>query len=181
MSNWTLFSNHGHVLLFVSRQPEARLRDIAERVGITERAVQKIVRDLQDGGLLSVSKHGRCNHYRIHGRKSLRHELEAHCSVAQLVQLIHPDHEALAEDAVLAQVVAAPPEAKPQRAPERKPEPKPEPKPAPKLKQPVRPPVKAPAPSPKPAAPAGKVLAKPAKKGGRKRGGGPNDQQGSLF
>lgn len=91
MSNWTLFSNHGHVLLFVSQQPEARLRDIADRVGITERAVQKIVRDLQDGGLLSVTKHGRCNHYRIHGRKNLRHALEAHCTVSQLVDLIHPE------------------------------------------------------------------------------------------
>ena len=59
MSKWTLFSNHGHVLLFLANDPEARLRDVAAAVGITERAVQKIVRDLQDGGVLSVSKHGR--------------------------------------------------------------------------------------------------------------------------
>lgn len=91
MSHWTLFSNHGHVLLFVSHRPEARLRDIADRVGITERAVQKIVRDLQDGGLVSVIKRGRCNRYRVHGNSKLRHDLEAHCTVAELVDLIHPD------------------------------------------------------------------------------------------
>ena len=88
MSKWTLFSNHGHVLLFLSQDPEARLRDVADSVGITERAVQKIVRDLQDGGMLSVTKHGRRNRYRIHTRKSLRHPLETHCTVGQLVELI---------------------------------------------------------------------------------------------
>ncbi|NNL00312.1 MAG: winged helix-turn-helix domain-containing protein, partial [Xanthomonadales bacterium] len=56
MSNWTLFSNHGHVLVCLARDPGARLRDVATAVGITERAVQKIVRDLQDGGMVSVTK-----------------------------------------------------------------------------------------------------------------------------
>lgn len=89
MSKWTIFSNHGHVLLFLASDPEARLRDVAENVGITERAVQKIVRDLQDGGIVSVTKQGRRNRYRIHTRKSMRHELEAHCTVGQLVKLVH--------------------------------------------------------------------------------------------
>ena len=56
MSNWTLFSNHGLVLFCLARDPEARLRDVATDVGITERAVQKIVRDLQDGGMISITK-----------------------------------------------------------------------------------------------------------------------------
>ena len=58
MSNWTIYSNHGHVLVCLARDSDARLRDVAADVGLTERAVQKIVRDLQEGGMISVSKHG---------------------------------------------------------------------------------------------------------------------------
>ena len=88
MSNWTFFSNHGHVLVCLASDPEARLRDVAADVGITERAVQKIVRDLQDSDMVSVSKHGRRNRYRIQDKKALRHELEAHCTLADLVSLV---------------------------------------------------------------------------------------------
>ena len=88
MSNWTLFSNHGHVLVCLAREPNARLRDVAADVGITERAVQKIVRDLQQGEMVSVSKHGRRNRYSIHDKKHLRHELEAHCILADLMDLV---------------------------------------------------------------------------------------------
>lgn len=88
MSNWTLFSNHGHVLVCLARDPNARLRDVAADVGITERAVQKIVRDLQQGELVSVSKQGRRNCYSIHGKNHLRHDLEAHCTVADLMALV---------------------------------------------------------------------------------------------
>ena len=88
MGDWTLFSNHGHVLLYLAGHTEARLRDVAEQVGITERAVQKIVRELQDDGYLTVNKHGRCNRYRLNARRALRHPIEAHCTVAKLVALI---------------------------------------------------------------------------------------------
>jgi DNA-binding Lrp family transcriptional regulator len=88
MSNWTLFSNHGHVLVCLARDSEARLRDVAADVGITERAVQKIVRDLQEGGMISVSKHGRRNRYRIHKGVTMRHDLEAHCTLGELIQFV---------------------------------------------------------------------------------------------
>jgi DNA-binding Lrp family transcriptional regulator len=88
MSNWTFFSNHGHVLVCLERDHKARLRDVAREVGITERAVQKIVRDLQDAGYLEVSKQGRCNRYRINKRRSLRHGLVSHCSVGKLLALV---------------------------------------------------------------------------------------------
>lgn len=88
MSTWTVFSNHGHVLLFLARFPEARLRDVAEKVGITERAVQKIVKDLQDSKVISVHKHGRRNRYRVNTRQPLRHELEAHRTIGSLVKLV---------------------------------------------------------------------------------------------
>lgn len=94
MSNWTLFSNHGHVLVCLAGDSEARLRDVAADVGITERAVQKIVRDLQTHGMISVTKHGRRNRYRIHHKKNLRHELEAHCTLGDLMKLVVADKPA---------------------------------------------------------------------------------------
>ena len=88
MGDWTFFSNYGHVLVCLSRNNEARLRDVAFEVGITERAVQKIVRDMQDAGFITVSKQGRCNRYRLNKRKSLRHGLESHCNVGKLLALV---------------------------------------------------------------------------------------------
>ncbi|MEE8495035.1 MAG: hypothetical protein V3S21_01030 [Xanthomonadales bacterium] len=85
-------SNYGHVLVCLSRNNQARLRDVAFEVGITERAVQKIVRDMQDAGFITISKQGRCNRYRLNKRKSLRHGLESHCSVGKLLALVtRPD------------------------------------------------------------------------------------------
>jgi len=89
MSNWTLFSNHGHVLFCLARDSEARLRDVAADVGITERAVQKIVRDLQVGGMISITKSGRRNRYRIHKKQPLRHEIEAHCKIRDLIRVVN--------------------------------------------------------------------------------------------
>lgn len=91
MSSWTLFSNHGHVLVCLSRDPEARLRDVAADVGITERAVQKIVRDLQDGDMISIKKIGRRNSYRINKKQTLRHELEASCKLRDLLKVVNKD------------------------------------------------------------------------------------------
>jgi len=91
MSDWTLFSNHGHVLVCLARNSEARLRDVAMDVGITERAVQKIVRDLQDGGMVTVTKNGRRNSYRIHGKKTLRHDLESACTLKDLIKFVNKD------------------------------------------------------------------------------------------
>ena len=98
MSNWTLFSNHGHVLVCLAQDSESRLRDVAADVGITERAVQKIVRDLQDGGMVSVTKHGRRNRYQIHTRQPLRHDLETHCTLGELIDFVNgskPEHTAV--------------------------------------------------------------------------------------
>jgi len=92
MGDWTFFSNYGHVLVCLSRNNQARLKDVAFEVGITERAVQKIVRDMQDAGFITVSKQGRCNRYRLNKRKSLRHGLESHCNIGKLLALVtRPD------------------------------------------------------------------------------------------
>jgi predicted transcriptional regulator len=76
MSQWTFLSNHAHVLFLVCRNPDLRMRDIAERVNITERAVQRIVHDLVEEGYLVIHKEGRRNHYEPILAAHLRHPLE---------------------------------------------------------------------------------------------------------
>ena len=87
---WTFLTNHGHVLVCLARTPGARLRDVAAQVGITERAVQRIVADLEAGGYLTRHRSGRQNEYEIDDLKSLRHPVEAHQSVATLLALGEP-------------------------------------------------------------------------------------------
>jgi len=93
MGDWTVFSNHGHVLVCLARNNEARLRDVAADVNITERAVQKIVRELQQGEFISISKHGRCNRYDVNTRKNLRHPLQASCTVGELLSALAHKHK----------------------------------------------------------------------------------------
>ena len=87
-AGWTFLTNHAHVLFCIARDPEVRLRDVAARVGVTERAVQRIVTDLEAGGYLAVSKEGRRNRYRIHDERRLRHPIERHLAVASLIELV---------------------------------------------------------------------------------------------
>jgi predicted transcriptional regulator len=86
--DWTFLSNHGHVLLCIAQEPEIRLRDVAERVGITERAVQRIVADLEESGYLSRAREGRRNHYELHADRPFRHPVEAHRDISLLLELI---------------------------------------------------------------------------------------------
>lgn len=81
MSHWTFFTNHAHVLYCLAREPHARMRDVALQVGITERAVQRIVHDLEEAGYLTKQRDGRQNHYQIVKHLPLRHPLEEHCTV----------------------------------------------------------------------------------------------------
>lgn len=87
-SGWTFLTNHAHVLFCIAQDPEVRLRDVAIRVGITERAVQRIVTDLEDEGFLAVSKEGRRNRYQIRCDRPLRHPIERHRSVQSLIDLV---------------------------------------------------------------------------------------------
>ena len=84
---WTFFSNYAHVLLVLAEQPDARLRDVADRVGITERAVQSIVSALEAEGAVTRNREGRRNHYEIHSEMQLRHPVEAHRTVGDLVNV----------------------------------------------------------------------------------------------
>ena len=85
---WTFLSNHAHVLLLLAKEPEIRLRDVAERVGITERAVQRIVADLEHGRYIERGRTGRRNHYTVHPEMPLRHPIEAHRKIASLIHLV---------------------------------------------------------------------------------------------
>ena len=85
---WTFLSNHSHVLICLTRDPLVRLRDVAEAVGITERAVQRIVADLEDAGVLTRTRDGRRNHYEINRELPLRHLVESGCTVADLLGMV---------------------------------------------------------------------------------------------
>lgn len=88
--SWTFLSNHSHVLICLARDPRQRMREVAEQVGITERAVQRIVHELIDAGALLAEKEGRRNRYTVVRDLSLRHPLEAHRTVGHLLDAVRP-------------------------------------------------------------------------------------------
>ncbi len=85
--SWTFLTNHAHVLLCLAAEPDVRLRDVADTVGITERAVQHIVADLAAAGVVERTREGRRNRYTVHPELPLRHPVEAHRHVGDLVAL----------------------------------------------------------------------------------------------
>ncbi|MEM6334880.1 MAG: AsnC family transcriptional regulator [Planctomycetota bacterium] len=87
-ASFTFLTNHSHVLICLHDEPDARLRDVAARVGITERAVQGIVSDLEAAGALTRHRQGRRNHYEVHGGVALRHAVEAHRTVGDLLAMV---------------------------------------------------------------------------------------------
>ena len=86
--SWTLLSNHAHVLVAISQDPDARQKDIAYAVGITIGAVQRIVHELEEAGYLRSEKIGRRNHYHVVDDVPLRHPLESHHTVSDLIKSI---------------------------------------------------------------------------------------------
>jgi len=90
MSSWTFLTNHGHVLFLLCSNPDLRMREIADRVQITERAVQGIVHDLVEEGYLVVTKEGRRNHYEPQLQQHLRHPLESGITIQQLLAGLQP-------------------------------------------------------------------------------------------
>ena len=89
-STWTFLTNHAHVLLCLAGDAELRLFDLAERAGITERATQRIVAELADGGYLERARVGRRNVYSVHLERPLRHPLERAHTVGELLAHIAP-------------------------------------------------------------------------------------------
>ena len=87
--SWTFLTNHSHVLLCLAADDSLRVRDLASRVGITERAVLKILGELEAGDVIEREREGRRNRYRVLSRTKLRHSLEAHRTVGDLIAAVH--------------------------------------------------------------------------------------------
>lgn len=90
-AGWTFLTNHGHVLVALSRAPDSRVRDLAEVVGITERATQSILADLEEAGYVTRRRVGRRNRYVLHPSRRLRHPAEADHRVGELLAMFSTD------------------------------------------------------------------------------------------
>lgn len=89
MAEWTFLTNHAHAMLCIARDPGIRLRDVAERVGVTERAAQRIVSDLVEAGYLDRIREGRRNTYRIKGDRPLRHPVERGHHIGEILEVLY--------------------------------------------------------------------------------------------
>lgn len=85
---WTFLTNHAHVLFVLAQDPLARHRDVAARVGVTERAVIRLVGDLVEAGYVRVAREGRRNRYAVVGTRPLRHPIERHRTAQDLIDLV---------------------------------------------------------------------------------------------
>jgi DNA-binding MarR family transcriptional regulator len=83
-----LLTNHAYVLALIAQEPDIRMREIALTVGLTERAVQRIVEDLTGTGYIAVTKSGRRNQYVIRADSPLHHPLAKHRNVGELVRFV---------------------------------------------------------------------------------------------
>ena len=86
--SWRFLSNHTQVLLCIQRDPDVRFRDMAQMVGITERAAQRIVADLIDSGYVESKRVGRRNHYRVNADIAMRHPAQEGHDVGELLRLL---------------------------------------------------------------------------------------------
>ena len=87
-SSWTFLTNHAHVLLSLAKSPSMRIRELALEVNITERAIQRILAELIDSGYIERIKDGRRNLYKINRTKALKHPIESHKTIDDLITLI---------------------------------------------------------------------------------------------
>jgi len=93
IENWTFFSNNAHVLVCLTHTPQPTTREIAIQVGITERAVQRIVTRLISAGVVTVKKEGRRNCYELDLNQRLRHPLESHKTIGEFILLIDNEYQ----------------------------------------------------------------------------------------
>ena len=87
-SGWSFLTNHTHILVCLNRDPMMTVRNLALQVGITERSVQRILADLEESGVVTISKDGRRNRYEMNLKFLLRHPLESQHSLAELLKAI---------------------------------------------------------------------------------------------
>ena len=87
-TKWTFLTNHSHVLVLIHSNPDVVLRQVALDVGITERAVQRIIQDLEAGGFIERERVGRRNRYSVLEDQPLRHPIESHRNIGDLLNLV---------------------------------------------------------------------------------------------
>lgn len=90
---WTFLTNHSHILVCLASNPTMRIRDLAVAVGITERAVQRILTELEQGEVIVKEREGRRNRYVVKLESPLRHPLESHCTLRELLETLTKDAE----------------------------------------------------------------------------------------
>jgi DNA-binding Lrp family transcriptional regulator len=90
---WHFLTNHSQVLLCIEHNPDSRLRDIAEMVGVTERAAQRIVRDLVEAGYVRRERVGRRNRYVVNSHAPMRHPAQSEFEVGALLRVLRPERE----------------------------------------------------------------------------------------
>ena len=88
MTNWTFLTNHSQVLLCIAQNPRLTAKEIATTVGITERAVQRLLDDLDEGGYITRSREGRKNVYEIHPERPMRHPAQQGRAIRDLLDLL---------------------------------------------------------------------------------------------
>jgi predicted transcriptional regulator len=93
--SWRFLSNHTQVLLCIQRDPDVRFRDIAQMVGITERAAQRIVADLIESGYVESERVGRRNHYRVNADVAMRHPAQDGHDIGELLRLLRLEPDGL--------------------------------------------------------------------------------------
>jgi len=86
--HWTFLTNHAQVLLCIANDSDIRLRDVAETVGITERAAQRIVVDLVEAGFLERERHGRRNRYAVNEKTEMRHPAQEGYEIGELLAVL---------------------------------------------------------------------------------------------
>lgn len=86
--SWTFLTNHAHVLLAIANDPDLRVRDMAQLVGVTERTTMQIIDDLEAGGYITRERQGRRNVYQVKPDHPLRHPLEEHHEIGALLQAL---------------------------------------------------------------------------------------------
>ena len=87
-NSWHFLTNHAQVLLCIESNPDARMRDIAETVGVTERAAQRITNDLVEAGYVTRERIGRRNRYRINRKARMRHPAQREHAIGELLGLL---------------------------------------------------------------------------------------------
>lgn len=88
ISSWTFFTNHTHVLVYLEMYGSSTIKELALAIGITERAVQNIIYDLEASKVVNKTKIGRKNKYKINKAIKLRHPLEKNCSIGDILKII---------------------------------------------------------------------------------------------